>query len=697
MSRLIRYIGCLLALCLAVPSFGLTSGISVSTSSSSSLACAGISTTSAVSSTPAVPALTCNVRATSQWNSGYQIEVTVKNNSNVKIENWQVYLSVPEFHSNTSLWNATKTVISPTQIMLSKLSWSSALLPGQSVIIGAVFTKPLGSIGLPSCRTETTPPANTAPQGNFSIQHLRDTVYVKTIDALDAEGDKLTYRFDFGDGTSLVAPYGWHTYKTPGNYTITQTISDGKLTKVTQHQVTTTAAGTNRAPVAMFSYFTSGLRITVDARASTDRDGDELTYGWDFGHGVGMVSSQVRDTWTSANGYVTLTVFDGELGNTVQYRINTSPCVTADVPPQISASHIIDGNRIELDASESKNVDSFTWDFGDGSTARGMFVDHTYATPGTYTLSLRATAQMLSASKTWQIVIVDNTAVNLAPVAELSCREDVLVADDFVNGIASYKYLARCDASASYDPEAKPLNYSMNWGDGTSNQSTTGLFSHMYATGGEFVITLQVSDGETQTTKTLNWIATAPTSSNRPPVACFDIAAGSSLNANASCSTDPDSNPLTYAWEFGDGSSATGLSVTHNYSTSGSYPVKLTVSDGKATSSLSKNFVFTKEPKLTRCEFKITNSWNSGFSGWLRVHNQGTVAVSNWSANLRFSAGSLVSNFWNGTVTGTNPFAVGPVAWNNTIAPGAFVEVGFNLWDGTNNHQIPEIFGGSCD
>lgn len=693
MSRFIQFIGCLLALCIAVPSLGLTSGISTS----SRQTCAGVSTSSTSSSSPAVSALTCSVRAVNQWTTGYQIEVTVKNNSGVKIDNWRVYLTIPELHQNTSLWNATKTDISPTQIMLSKLSGNPGLLPGQSITIGAVFNKPLESTGLPSCRTEIIPPPNTSPQGDFSIQLINDTLYVKTIDAMDAEGDKLTYHFDFGDGTSLVAPYGWHTYKTPGNYTITQTISDGRLSKVTRHSVTTTTAGANRAPVAIFSYYTNGLNATADARASTDRDGDELTYGWDFGHGVGMVSSQVNHTSTVANGYVTLTVFDGQLGNTVQYRVSTSACLHSDPSPQIAFTHVVNGNNIELDASESKNFDSFTWDFGDGTSATGMFVNHTYAAAGTYTLTLRATAQMVSSSKAQQIVIVDNTAVNLAPVAELSCREDVLVADDFVNGVASYQYLARCDASASYDPEAKPLSYRINWGDGTSNESTTGFLAHMYTTGGEFNITLQVSDGEKQTEKALVWIATAPTTSNRAPVACFDSTLSESLNVNAGCSSDADGDSLIYTWDFGDGSSATGSMATHNYAASGSYVVKLSVSDGKATNSISKTVEFIKAAKATRCEFKITNAWNTGFTGWLRVHNQSSNPISNWAAVVKFANGANVSSFWNGTVTGTNPYQVSAVAWNNSIQAGGFSEVGFMVWDGTANHQLPLLSGASCE
>ncbi|HSC69430.1 MAG TPA: cellulose binding domain-containing protein, partial [Cellvibrio sp.] len=177
MSRFIQVIGCWLALCFAIPSFGLTPP-GISASSSSNRTCAGV-TSSAASSNPAVSALTCEVRVVNQWNAGYQIEVIVKNTGSVKIDDWRVYLSVPEFHSNSSLWNAVKTVVSPTQLMLSKPASNPPLQPGQSVSIGAVFNKPLGSTGVPSCHTQIIPPPNTAPKGDFSIDLSNDTVRVQ--------------------------------------------------------------------------------------------------------------------------------------------------------------------------------------------------------------------------------------------------------------------------------------------------------------------------------------------------------------------------------------------------------------------------------------------------------------------------------------------------------------------------------------
>jgi PKD repeat protein len=48
---------------------------------------------------------------------------------------------------------------------------------------------------------------------------------------------------------------------------------------------------------------------------------------------------------------------------------------------------------------------------------------------------------------------------------------------------------------------------------------------------------------------------------------------------SGAASTDADSQVLTYAWTFGDGTSATGASVTHSYATGGVYPVRLIVTD----------------------------------------------------------------------------------------------------------------------
>ncbi|HEV2147976.1 MAG TPA: DNA/RNA non-specific endonuclease [Longimicrobiaceae bacterium] len=60
---------------------------------------------------------------------------------------------------------------------------------------------------------------------------------------------------------------------------------------------------------------------------------------------------------------------------------------------------------------------------------------------------------------------------------------------------------------------------------------------------------------------------------------------GSPVSFDAGASTDPDGDALTYAWDFGDGSTGTGVAPTHSYADNGNYVVKVTVSDPYGASS----------------------------------------------------------------------------------------------------------------
>ncbi len=70
---------------------------------------------------------------------------------------------------------------------------------------------------------------------------------------------------------------------------------------------------------------------------------------------------------------------------------------------------------------------------------------------------------------------------------------------------------------------------------------------------------------------------------DRAPVAATDGPytgmEGAAVTLGAAGSSDPDGDLLTYAWDFGDGTTGTGAAPTHTWADNGTYVVTLTVSD----------------------------------------------------------------------------------------------------------------------
>jgi len=134
------------------------------------------------------------------------------------------------------------------------------------------------------------------------------------------------------------------------------------------------------------------------------------------------------------------------------------------------------------------------------------------------------------------------------------------------------------DASASYDSDGSIVSYHWDFGDG--NTASEATVSHSYVDDGEYSVTLRVvdDDGAVGSKVAIQVVK------NRPPIAALTESATildkeEIVTFDASLSYDLDGTIVKYFWNFGDKTTASGVSVSHSYYETGAYTVTLTVTD----------------------------------------------------------------------------------------------------------------------
>jgi PKD repeat protein len=134
-------------------------------------------------------------------------------------------------------------------------------------------------------------------------------------------------------------------------------------------------------------------------------------------------------------------------------------------------------------------VVSYAWDFGDGTTAAGAEVLHTYAQDGAYTVTLVVTDDH-GLSDT---VSTTATVVNVAPMVAAFAGATLLPGET---------YLA---AGSFTDPGADAWSATVDYGDGSGENAlalagTTFMLSHVYEQAGTFTVKVSIADDHVTST-----------------------------------------------------------------------------------------------------------------------------------------------------------------------------------------------------
>jgi len=210
---------------------------------------------------------------------------------------------------------------------------------------------------------------------------------------------------------------------------------------------------------------------------------------------------------------------------------------------------------------------SWSWDFGDGTFSTQQNPTHQFTANGNYTVSLTiSTADGCS-----------DTSSQVVSIACFSCSPAFAVSQ---TGCPTLQF-----SDLSTSQSGTVLSWSWDFGDGTF--STQQNPSHSYLANGTYMVSLTIvaSNGCTQsTTSAVNVSCYSCTSSfqySAPQCAQIAFSDGSS-------GTNP---PLSWSWDFGDGTFSTQQNPTHSFAANGNYTVSLTISTADGCSDTSSQIV----------------------------------------------------------------------------------------------------------
>lgn len=277
---------------------------------------------------------------------------------------------------------------------------------------------------------------------------------------------------------------------------------------------------------------------------------------------------------------------------------NVPPVARISISPPIPRP----GSPAEFSATDSTDsndpIESYHWAFGDGTEATEPTVPHTYDTAGNYQVILTLTDTKGGATQLTQTVSV---ALSSPPLADFSVLLD------------PEEDVARSGSPITFQDESSDMDSSIvmwEWQFGDGNEASGRDVTHAYATYGEMIVGLRVTDAQGEVGTQTRSLSIA----SQRPVARFAVTTEQpsqfqDVVFDASESFDPDGEIVSYLWDFdNDGTIDLESSepISNNrYDSAGDVIVRLFVRDDQSESSTDEQSVYINAAPIA--QFKISD------------------------------------------------------------------------------------------
>lgn len=316
-------------------------------------------------------------------------------------------------------------------------------------------------------------------------------------------------------------------------------------------------------------YFGSGPFSAGDTIGFTDSStySGTINYSWSFGDGSYSSSTNPYHSYSSGGTYVVcLTISDSSrmcsdtYCDTIVVSGSSSSSCKAEFGSYVNGKQATFYNRSKWTAGAK-----YTWLYGDGnsSTNSSFSHNHTYASAGTYKVTL---IQYTSSC-------VDTICDSVVISSSSGCKAGFYARRD------SSDTCKMAFVSTSTGTNSGTM-YSWSFGDGSSGWGSST--SHKYNQSGWVVVCLTISDSSRNCYDTYCdtiYVSGCSTGSRcKAGFYSYRDSIDTCKTVFVSTSTGTNSGTM-YSWSFGDGTSGWGSSTSHKYNQSGYVVVCLTISD----------------------------------------------------------------------------------------------------------------------
>ena len=220
----------------------------------------------------------------------------------------------------------------------------------------------------------------------------------------------------------------------------------------------------------------------------------------------------------------------------------------------------------------SGNANSWTWNFGDGTTGTGQMPVHSYAVPGIYLSCLTieeidANGTIVCTDTYCDSIWADTTGINPPPF----CYADFTSTQVSASDSTFFTNLSPGTSATT--------SYFWDFGDGTTSTDETPV--HLYATSGWYYVCLTIMDSTNNCYDTYCYNLNIVIASSGGCQAYFYGMPNQMISNSYDFFDYSSGNPTNWLWDFGDGTTSTLQNPSHMYTNtaSGLYQVCLTIEE----------------------------------------------------------------------------------------------------------------------